>query len=77
MAVDEFCDFLILAINKEKKDQVEKQYLALLPLLTLKGKYMSFDDFYDIMTGANIDWRSTDEIIAEIDALHERVNHGS
>lgn len=77
MELDEFCSFLILAIEKEKKDQVEKQYLALLPILTLRGKYMPFDEFYNTMTGANVDWRSTDEIIAEIDALHERVKHGS
>ena len=77
MGVDEFCEFLSLAIEKENKEKVERQYLALLPLLCLRGKYMSFDEFYNTFTGKNIDWRSADEIIAEIDALHERVNNGS
>ncbi len=77
MQLDEFTDFLILAINKEKKDIIRSEYLALLPFMTLRGKYMDFQKFYDTVTGANIDWRPAEEIIAEIDRAHEELKNGS
>lgn len=73
MEVDEFIEFVSLAIENENKDKVERQYLALLPLLCLRGKYMTFDKFYEQMTGANIDWRPADEIIQEIQEKHKLV----
>ena len=76
MKLDEFIDFLKLAIENEKKAIVERQYLALLPLLVQSGKYMTFDKFYEQMTGANIDWRPAEEIIKEIDEKHRGLNDG-
>lgn len=73
MQVDEFIEFVSLAIENENKEKVERQYLALLPLLCLRGKYMTFDKFYEQMTGANIDWRPADEIIQEIQEKHKLV----
>lgn len=43
------------------------QWCGMLPSLV---KYMSFDEFYDQMTGANIDLRPTEEIIKELEELH-------
>lgn len=73
MQVDEFIEFVSLAIENENKEKVERQYLALLPLFCLRGKYMTFDKFYEQMTGANIDWRPADEIIQEIQEKHKLV----
>ena len=70
----EFCDFLILAIKKENREKIERQWLAMLPRIP---KYIPFDEFYDMATGQNIDWRPVDEIIAEIDAKHEEMKHGT
>lgn len=77
MQLDEFVEFLILAINREKKDMIRSEYLALLPFMALRGKYMPFQDFFDKVTGANIDWRPAEEIIAEIDRAHEELKNGS
>lgn len=76
MELDEFCEFLILAINNEKKDKTYLQYLALLPLLVQSGKYMSFEKFYDEFTGANIDWRPTSEILKEVEEIERRRDNG-
>ena len=73
MKLDEFLDFLILAIENESKDKTERQYLALLPYLCLTGKYMTFDKFYEQISGANIDWRPAEEIMREIDEKHRQV----
>lgn len=72
MKLDEFCDFLILAINNDKKDKVYLQYLALLPSFVQTNKYMSFDDFYDNYTGKNIDLRPAEEILKEAEEIQKR-----
>lgn len=77
MQLDEFVEFLILAINREKKDMIRSEYLALLPFMALRGKHMPFQEFFDKVTGANIDWRPAEEIIAEIDRAHEELKNGS
>ena len=76
MGFDEFIEFLKLAIENEKKAIIERQYLALLPLLVQSGKYMTFEKFYEQMTGANIDWRPAEDIIREIDEKHRGLNDG-
>lgn len=70
----EFCEFIILAIKKENKEKYERQWLAMLPKIP---KYIPFDEFYDMMTGQNIDWRPVEEIIAEIDSAHARAKNGT
>ena len=77
MTMDEFSKFLILAIEKEKKDGIERQYLALLPSFVLTGKFMTFEAFYDKVTGANIDMRPADEILKESEKIQERFEHGT
>lgn len=70
-SLKEFCDFAILAIKKESEDRIERQWLAMLPNMV---KYVRFEEFRDLVTGANIDLRPVDEIIAEIDAKHKQAN---
>lgn len=77
MSVGEFAEFLILAINKEKKEAIEKQYFALLPTMVLTGKYMTFESFFDTVTGAGIDMRPANEIIKEVEEIKERFEHGA
>ena len=76
MKFDEFVEFIVLAIDKEKRDSVSKEYYALLPLLIRIGKYMTFDQFYDERTGANIDWRPSDEIMKEVEEIQKRFADG-
>lgn len=71
LSLKEFCDFTILAIKKENEERIERQWLAMLPRMV---KYVRFEEFRDLVTGANIDLRPVDEIIAEIDAKHKQAN---
>lgn len=70
MPVENFISFLNLAIKKELEDQLYLQWCAMLPQM---GKYMTFSEFYDKLTGKNIDRRSTEDIIAEIEELHKGI----
>ena len=73
MRLDEFLELIGLAVEEEQKEKHRQEWLHLLPLMISSGKYMSFDEYYDKVTGKNIDMRSTEEIIAEIDAAHAKV----
>lgn len=75
MKIDEFTDFLTLAIEKEKRDHVFAQYCAMLQFLLITGKkeYIDFDKFYDDFTGRNIDWRPADEILKEVEEIEKKM----
>lgn len=77
LSVEGFCKLILMAIEGEVKENHRKEWLALLPLMIQAGKYTSFEDYYEKVTGKNIDMRPVDEIIAEIDAAHEGMNDGS
>lgn len=77
MDLEEFCSFLILAINQDKKEKAYLQYISLLPYFMQAGKYMSFDKFYDQLTGANIDWRSAEEMLREAEEIQRKQSHGN
>ena len=67
-------DFSVFGESEAEKIQEEKirqQWIAVLPFMHLKQlKYMSFKDYYEACTGANIDWRPAKEIIQEILDAH-------
>lgn len=73
MPVMEFLFFLQKAREKEREDHIRAQWIAMLPYMSLKQlEYMSFEQYYDKVTGRNIDTRSTEEIIRDIEAAHRR-----
>lgn len=76
MNFEEFVDFLVLAIKKDRQDKVREEYLVLLPMLIKGGHYMTFDKFYDEATGANIDWRASEDILKEAEEIQERFKNG-
>lgn len=76
MDIFEFCGFIILAIEKDKKDFYYSQYTALLPrIIQVTGKYMPFNDFYDTITGANLDLRPAEEIVEESREIRQRLEN--
>ena len=77
MKFDEFIDFVVLAINKDREDKIREEYLSLLPSLIQSGHYMTFDAFYEQATGANIDWRSSEDILKEAEAIQEKFRNGN
>lgn len=68
MDLNSFCEFIIMARKKDYEDRLYMQWCGMLPRFE---KYMPWNEFYDKMTGANIDLRPTDEIISEIEELHK------
>ena len=73
LSVEQFCRLIILALDEESKEQFRREWLALLPMMVFAQHYMTFDQYYETVTGANIDMRPVDEIIAEIDRKHAEV----
>lgn len=63
-------------MEKEREDRIFLQWTAQLPLMAYSGKYVSFADYKDRVTGANIDRRSTAEILAELDEVERELQEG-
>lgn len=64
----ELIKILDYGMQLEKEENLFKMYCGMLPKLM---KYISFDEFKNVMTGANVDWRSADVIISEIEEAHK------
>ena len=77
LTVEGLCKLILKAIEGEKKENYRREWLALLPRMVEVGKIIPFEEYYDRATGKSIDWRPTEEIIAEIDKAHEGMKHES
>lgn len=76
MGFDEFVEFVGLAIEKERKDKAERLYLALVPRMLEVNKFMTFDKFYDEISGANWDFRPAQDILNESAEIEKRLRNG-
>lgn len=65
---DDMLRFIQLASQREREERIYQQWCAMLPSLK---EFKTFKEFYDIVTGANIDKRPAAQIIHEIKQLHE------
>ena len=74
---EEYIEFVVLALDKERKDEVKGIYHALLSFLAIRGKFMTFEQFYDKLTGADIDLRSNEDILKESEEIQARLQNGS
>ena len=70
LSVEQFLELLMKAIEGEIKDRHRQEWLAVIPVMSLSGNFMNFDEYYDLATGKNIDMRPADVIMAEIDRKH-------
>ena len=55
------------ALEQERDARIFQQWTAQLPIMAYTGKNISFAEYRDRLTGANIDRRSVAEIQKEID----------
>lgn len=55
------------ALEQERDARIFQQWTAQLPIMAYTGKSISFAEYRDRVTGANIDTRSVAEIQREID----------
>lgn len=63
---------LILKAKQEERDRrIFEQWVAQLPFMAFVEQPMSFEDYRDMVTGANIDTRPTSEILAELDEIEK------
>lgn len=77
MGIHDFLGFINLAKEKEKKERIREQWLQLLPFMSMNLlKYMSLEEYEELCTGKNIDLRSTEEIIADIEETHRKAKEG-
>lgn len=73
MDVGMFLKFVIKAKEEERREQIQRQWTAMLPLMSIQYlKYKPFEEYYESCIGSNIDMRPAEEIIAEIEGAHNR-----
>lgn len=67
-------DVLKTAIEKNRRDTIYEEWVALHPYMVLKWlKFMRFDEYYDARTGANMDMRPAAEILAEVEEIRKEL----
>ena len=66
---------MLKALEKERDDRIFQQWVVQLPLMG-KDDFVSYADYKDTITGANIDRRSTADILAELDEVERELQGG-
>lgn len=67
---------ILKAKEQERDDRLFQQWVAQLPMMAFAGKPVSFADYKDRVTGANIDLRPVAEIEAELDEIEKELQRG-
>ena len=63
-------------MEQERDERIHQQWTAQLPIMAYSGTYVSFADYRDRITGANLDRRPTREILAELDDIEREFKEG-
>jgi hypothetical protein len=64
------------AVEKDREERLFQQWTAQLPVMAFSGEVESFAAYKDRVTGANIDRRSTAEILRELDDVERELQEG-
>ncbi len=64
------------AIMKDRDDRIFIQWVAQLGVMAYTGHVVSLADYKDRVTGANIDRRSTAEIMKDLDEVEAELQKG-
>ena len=64
------------AIMKDRDDRIFLQWVAQLGVMSYTGNVVSFADYKDRVTGANIDRRTTSELMKELDEVERELQRG-
>lgn len=72
MELIEFIDFVKVARARDQKEWIHAEWCA--SYMGLKPEYRDFEAYYALRTGANIDTRSTEDIVREIEEAHKGVD---
>lgn len=70
-----FLSLINMAMDKDKEEKIHAEWVSLLPMMA-SGllKYMSFGQYFDQVTGKNIDLRPTEDIIRDIEETHRKAH---
>lgn len=69
-------ELIAKAIEKDCEDRIFLQWVAQLPVMAYTGKPVSFSEYKDRITGANIDHRPVAVIEAELAAVEKALQKG-
>lgn len=72
---DTGCALILKAQEQERDDRIFQQWVVQLPLMGPEN-FVSFANYKDNVTGANIDRRPTAEILAELDEIERELQGG-
>lgn len=63
------------ALEGERRREAREQWVAMLPLMVKKeAKFIEFEEYYEQITGKNIDMRTDEEILAEVAEVRAQLN---
>lgn len=65
------------AKDQEREARIFQQWVAQLPIMSIGGDIISFDDYRDRVTGANIDFRPTEDILQELEDVESQFEGGA
>jgi hypothetical protein len=69
-------ELIAKAMEKDREERIFQQWVVQLPVMAYSGKSVSFADYKDRVTGANIDRRSVEEIEKELDEVERELQKG-
>ena len=73
MEVETFIEIVEIALEKEQEELAHRQWSAMLPFMSLGMlEYISFQEYFEKLSGKNVDLRPASEIMAEIEDLHQK-----
>lgn len=64
------------ALEKDRDERLFQQWTAQLPIMAITGEVEGFADYKNRVTGANIDRRTTAEILRELDDVEIELREG-
>ena len=67
---------ILQAQEKERDERIFRQWVAQLPIMAVADNVVSFDDYRDRVTGANIDFRPAADILEELDEVEKQFEKG-
>lgn len=71
-----FLSLVKKAREQDREERIFQQWVAQLPMMSFAGVSVSFADYKDRVTGANIDRRPTAEILADLDEVERELQKG-
>lgn len=74
--VETAIELIKTARSKDREERIFQQWVAQLPIMAFAGTSVSFQDYKDRVTGANIDRRPTAAILAELDEIEAKFQGG-